>query len=518
MVWSFIVKKYVFGVLILTLLLCSCLNINDIFQGKDDEQKEKSEFDDTDTGKIESFWALDMQTQSFYQISAVLLAENADCLIYAESNAQGKTVVKTSVAEGIAREYSQNIYAKMTNTFGSITHITEKNKVTFLLLDIRDGYDPAEEGGYVAGYFYPDDMEDRANSNRRDMLYIDINPGLMKMEMEALYSTMAHELQHLINYSNTVLAKGREQDLWINEGLSTAAEYVYGGDPANRVINYNEDWLNTIRLGNNFFVWNGYWELVSPIDLWADYATVYLFFQWLRLHADNDTGIYKEIINSPYFDYRAVTQTARNRIPALGLTGSPESDWEKTLRTWMLANAIQGETGLLGYRDKIGEITRNKTTKLKTYYFYETDGQPREFSPGEGIFTQIVSSPYTPPAGSGSHIRYLGFTKAGAFDITPPYEGEYLLTFNANADNKVLVYLPNDKMALLPGETGYLASSVGAAPKKEIFGGTAAFSRTAAETSARPASYPVDAGFLIKKRQWEKSRAAAAAGVNPPGE
>ncbi|MDR2100948.1 MAG: hypothetical protein LBP43_00080 [Treponema sp.] len=473
--------------------------------------------DDSDIGKTESFWALDIQTQSFYQISAVLLAENADCMVYAESDAQGKAVIDTPVAEGIAREYSQNIYVPMTSTFGPITHITKKNKVTFLLLDIRDGYDPAEESsGYVAGYFYPEDMEDRVNSNRRDMLYIDTNPGLL--EMEVIYSTMAHELQHLINYSNTVLAKGREQDLWINEGLSTAAEYIYGGDPANRVIYYNEDWLRTILLGNNFFVWYGDWELGIFGDVLADYATVYLFFQWLRLHADNDTGIYKEIINSPYFDYRAVTETARNRIPALGLSGSfPESDWEKMLRTWMLANAIQSETGLLGYRKKISEITRNKVEKLETSYVPDTNRGSWEFSPGEGRFSKIVSSSYTPPAGSGSHIRYLGFNMDGAFDLTPPYEGKYLLTFNANANNRVVVYLPDDKMALLPGETGYLASSVGAAPAKETFGGTAASSRTAAGTSARPASYPVDAGFLIKKRQWEKSRAAAAAGVNPPG-
>jgi hypothetical protein len=91
------------------------------------------------------------------------------------------------------------------------------------------------------------------------------------------------------NYSSTERLTGERVDTWINEGLSTAAEYVYAGDPAGRVRYYNDDPLGTIQIGNNFFYWGGIWDS----DILADYTTAYLFFQWLRMHSSNGIGIYK---------------------------------------------------------------------------------------------------------------------------------------------------------------------------------------------------------------------------------
>jgi hypothetical protein len=343
-------------------------------------------------------------------------------------------------------------------------------------------------------------MEWGLYSNNRDMLYIDTNPGLTNMT--TIYSTIAHELQHLISYS-VALKTGREQDLWINEGLSTAAEYIYGDDPADRVALYNLDYSHSIAHGNNFFVWYGYWELVVEDSL-ANYSTAYLFFQWLRLHANNDIGIYRDIINSRFADYRAITGAAQQRIPTLGLTGSSERDWETLLRTWMLANAIQNPSGLYGYRNKIGEITGGKVEKLTTTYFYGTSKKEWEFYPGEGIFTRLDLSSYEPPVGSGLHIRYVGFGSEG-FDWTLPYEGQYLLTFNANWDNTA-VY-PSG-YGLLPGEPGYLAGSLKGPAGEKTFGGARAVRETPG-ASARPFSYPVDAGFLRERQKWGSGPASS---------
>jgi hypothetical protein len=507
----------IFLSLALALLLCACPDINEeadspgqetgkgqenssegTGEQKPPEEEEQISLINTNVGTTKNFWALNIGTNYYYYLNAVLLAESDDCLVYAESNAAGQAVIETARAEAIAREYSKNIEPKITGAFGEIYHITAENKVTFLLLDIKDGYNPASGGGYVAGYFTTDDMERSNFSNKRDMLYIDTNPGLM--DMDVLYSTIAHELQHLINYSNSILKNRNEQDLWINEGLSTAAEYIYGGDPADRVTMYNEDYGGTIAYGNNFFVWYGIWELDSSIgDSLANYSTAYLFFQWLRLHANNGVGIYKEIINSQYTDYRAVTGTARNRIPALGLSGSSRSEWETLLRTWMLANAIQAPSGLFGYQDKIGEITRGNEERLKTTYFTGTARQEWEFYPGEGIFTLVDTPPYEPPPGSGPHIRYVGFDGRG-IDGTSPYEGQYLLTFNANEDNTALY--PSG-FVLMPGEPGYLAGLLKAPSGKKTFGGIGPV-RENPGASARPFSYPVDAGFLREKQKWEE--------------
>ena len=62
-----------------------------------------------------------------------------------------------------------------------------------------------------------------------------------------------------------------EQDTWINEGLSSAAEYVYKGSHITDKINYyNADPNTYIAQGLNFLTWLNYYE---------NYSTVYLFFQ-----------------------------------------------------------------------------------------------------------------------------------------------------------------------------------------------------------------------------------------------
>jgi hypothetical protein len=75
----------------------------------------------------------------------------------------------------------------------------------------------------------------------------------------------------------------------MNEGLSEAAGYLYGmttanGDPSDRMATYNDYYNDAIGLGDNFYVWDNR-------DLLTDYATAYMFFQWLRLQSG---GIFVE--------------------------------------------------------------------------------------------------------------------------------------------------------------------------------------------------------------------------------
>jgi hypothetical protein len=248
---------------------------------------------------------------------------------------------------------------------------------------------------------------------------------------------MAHEFQHLINFSNTYLKDGNMEDTWIDEGLATAAEYIYDGQQAARIDFFNQDPFGSIKYGNNFFVWDGYWESTARAGAYydpvANYATAYLFFQWLRIHASNGAEIYKDIIGSSYRDYRAVTAAAGNRI------GSSLSDWETLLRTWMLANAYHEPGGLLGYKEEI------ETTVLAI-------SMPSwNLAPGEGIFSIIPNGYFSPGGSSGNNIRYAGFALSST-DINlagPSYNGQYLLTFNANSNKGGA------------SETGFLAQGSG---------------------------------------------------------
>jgi hypothetical protein len=412
--------------------------------------------------EYKTFWARDT-SDNWYTVEAVKRADEGNCIIYAD-------ILETISEETINRitaEYNEKIHGTVTNTFGSA------GKVILLLLDIKDGYG-GDSAGYVAGYFDAIHMYTRATysvSNEVRMLFIDTDPGLNKLSQ--LYSTIAHELQHLINFSQTVSVKKSRKDLWIDEGLSTAAEYICYPSDVSRIEYFNssntrdaDGNYGTIAYGNNFFVWDGYWEQEYG-DVLADYATVHLFFCWLGIHASNGTGIYRDIINNLNGDYRSVTAAAKNTID------SQFSNWETLLGAWMLANYYNSSSGFYGYSGQI---------KTKVFAFADTDHVSWSFSPGEGIFSKQSGS-FSAGPNTGPNIRYRGLGSANSSPVeSPPYAGTTLLTFNANTNKD-----DGD-------ETGYLASVAGTGHGPALSVLPAGPSIRAGNTSAGGTAYPVSFG------------------------
>jgi hypothetical protein len=395
-----------------------------------------------------TFWAQDTDG-NWYTVEAVKRKDGDKCIVYTDILADAD--IDDSVITGIQTKYDTAIHDKITGAFGDVSDMDGNSQVILLLLDIKDGY--TGSGGYVAGYFDFTHMygtETFSFSNKADMLFIDTYPGLS--QMGKLYSTVAHELQHLIHFSRTVKANPskNEKDLWINEGLSTAAEYIYDQSDTSRIKYFNDSNTltngdyRTIPYGNNFFVWNGFWEQEYG-DVLADYATAYLFFRWLGIHGGQE--IYKDIIASSWSDYRAVTEAAKTSSMSSLFTEAQNTDekrWEKLLSTWMLANYYNSSSGtyeIYGYKGGISPLT---------VAVPNIEQNPWPFSPGEGIFSSLTV-PFSPP-NSGDHIRYRGLggsSGSPAIDDSSPYYGTALLTFNASTNKDG------------PDETGYLASVAG---------------------------------------------------------
>jgi hypothetical protein len=373
-----------------------------------------------------NFYAVNLSSNSYYLVDAGLLYSGSYCLIYADVNSG----VSYSMARAVAKEYDQNIHNEMIESFGTIRDVDGNGKVIFLLLDIKDGFNGSTKKSYTGGYFSSNDMLNAPYSNRADMLYLDTYPT--RVGSSAFFSTMAHELQHLINYSQTAPRGRSEKDAWINEGLSTAAEYLYsdGGDPNNRIADYVYDQTQSIAYGNNFFVWNGYWESAAAgarQDAVANYDTAYLFFQWLRIHASNGTAIYKDIIQNSSGDYRAVLDAARLRF----IPPNPTISWADLMRSWLLSNYLYTtSSGIIGYGkdpDFI-RLMNNAVNEVKRYSgsvssptsnkIFPGNGATCYLYPGEGVFS---SNSVHNPGASGVNIGYEGI-------------GDILLTYNGNSE------------------------------------------------------------------------------------
>jgi hypothetical protein len=368
-----------------------------------------------------TFWARNLATKGYDTVDAVLLAEGEKCLVWAESSAG----VSIDTGRAIAGVYDSQIYDKIVGTFGSDEIMTRgdvdgNGKLILLLLDIKDGFQ--DSGAYTAGFFNSSDLLDTSfdnHSNKSDMIYVDTYPS--KLGSPDSYATIAHELQHFINFTTryTEEYQYRRMDEWVDEGLSSAAEQIYlGRHNSERVSQFMAS--ETVRRGNNFFVWGN--EDGNVLD---DYSTVYLFFQWLRIQSGG-TEIYKRIIESPDYDYRAVTGAITGAFAeALGSTS-----WETTLRSWFAANYINSPEGLYGYRDEIPNLR-----------VYALGGRTRELLPGEGVYSMAGSSPGALFPDEGN-IKYAGLRSADsspsegpALSLDTLYPNGRLLTFNSNARN-----------------------------------------------------------------------------------
>jgi hypothetical protein len=422
-----------------------------------------SEFEKADR----TFWGQNTSTGEYYPVEAVLLAggrEGDACIVYGELSAAINNRVTRTTAELIKGEFNQHIYGPITTAFGSYEDIDGNGKLILLLLDIQDDYKPNTGSSYIAGYFNPIDTfskQSYSRSNEADMIYLDIDPG--SAGSAEFYSTIAHEFQHLINFSvhnkNKIIPD--VQDLWIDEGLASAAEYIYNRERGRGHVQMKIDFFNkekdyvkyasAISKGNNFFTW------VEDENLYDEYATVYLFFQWLRIHAKNGVGIYKDIITAKDLDLKAVTGAAAKHIdPTFG-------DWETLLGTWLLANYVNAPSGTLGYKQEI-------TTKPVTI-----NDKALVLSPGEGVFSGFgggvtFSGPTAAEKGVSPHIKYI---KIGTDGKTTPINddgqntggtsGDRLLTFSVNTSHRRYTEMP---ARITGSETGRLTGvkAAGAEP------------------------------------------------------
>jgi len=381
-------------------------------------------FESVSGGK--SFWALDYTKSPVqsYRVSAELLASNELCEVWVEKGSG----VSEQQAKSVANEYKNAVYVKMMKFFGwevlengtryNVMDIADmmgdgNGKLNILLLDIKDGYKKGVNDSYVAGYFYAYNFFDVEESNVSDMIYMDTYPS--SVGADEFYSTLAHEMQHLINFITTAMFRSEVNenneiidlflmDTWIDEGLSAAAEWVYLGKPdESRIRWYNEDRTGFISKGDNFYVWDNYKE--NPSAVLNEYATVSMFFHWLRLQFGND--IYFNILTSLKSDYLAVEEAQEY------------TKWPGLLKMWHTANKINNTSSYEGYKND------SLLKDIKANYLSSNDKQ-WELYPGEAVYTYSLLGTSTPDL-SGS-IRYLGMSDTNVSGNIPA-KGT-LLTYN----------------------------------------------------------------------------------------
>ncbi len=336
-------------------LSCEAYRINPIipfdYEGLEPLNIE-SQFELSAVGDTRSFWVYDFTTNRFYQITATLQAIGIECLVWSNDTVR----VTQSRAQQIASEFDGVIHPLVLENFYYPSDVNNDEKVSILCFDIIDGFNGTTQNSYIAGYFYSGDLFSGTGSNMMEIFYIDTYP-LMEypagsdVNVTRAFSTLVHEFQHMVNFNRNVFVEGDgNMDLWLNEGLSMAAEHIYGGVQTGRISFFNNS--TAIRDGKSLIRWE---------QTLADYSLNYLFLQYIRTQMGIGSSIFKEILLDTANDYSAVENVVKKYI-------SPSKSFGDFMTDFRLALLLKKPTGPYGF---MGESCFNSVSPL----FYTGTGK-----------------------------------------------------------------------------------------------------------------------------------------------
>ncbi|MEO8449095.1 MAG: hypothetical protein ABI647_04850 [Gemmatimonadota bacterium] len=168
-------------------------------------------------------------------VSAALKYAGANLYVYVDVASPANGFTDAQLA-GFGQVSDQVLYPLVLNTFGPPSDLDQDGHVTMLLTPEVNSITPAADcstQGFVAGFFDGIDLTDDPSGNGGEIFYalVPDPTGTASCThtvadvLNAIPSTMLHEIQHMVNFGQHVLVHGGDaEDGWLDEGLSRIAE------------------------------------------------------------------------------------------------------------------------------------------------------------------------------------------------------------------------------------------------------------------------------------------------------
>lgn len=246
-------------------------------------------------GDSRSFWVQNADS-TWKQITAVLRASGSYCYVWvAEANYSAASESKTdekitsAQAQAVADNFD-TVFPAETAVFGSkysssdqkTNLVAPSGKISILVYDIDYDYSSSQTGG-TFGFFWAKDLYTDAyiqtkgdyRSNETELFYIDalftdLVPNMM-------YSTLAHEFQHMLHFVHKSVEKNLSSSTWYNEMLSMLCE-----DMLQNTLGITDNESPKGRLPYFNYYYNGgmtTWR--TGKDVLISYANAYAFGAYL---------------------------------------------------------------------------------------------------------------------------------------------------------------------------------------------------------------------------------------------
>lgn len=327
----------------------------------------------------------------------------------------------------MAAEMFDSKFDLMQSSFGDHDNGSSGDgRLNLLYYNIDDGWEPGQ--GYIGGYFYALDLYTAG----MPILNIDTYPGVarpssdggMISDISYTYSTIVHEYQHLICFSQCGAA-----DTWINECMSAAAEEICfpGSSVYPRIQSWTDhyysqaqDWDNPpeeVEYIPEYSLYNGYsmydWSNDLPTDdLLVLYAQVSLFAQYLYSRFGNT--VFHSIMDNMSTGGGLSAPNSFQSI-CLAATGVEPSELVKNFRVALYANTSPDEYGGIysfsmqpGYDPDEYYGVQDLYDLLCPVVF---TGTSCSIKGGGAICIKPTGGVYYPPSDAASGLVYVGITR-----------------------------------------------------------------------------------------------------------
>ena len=243
------------------------------------------------------------------------------------------------------KEWGSNAQAKYSNLIG------ESDTIDILLTDIDN--DNSKNGG-VVGYFWSKDnfsASSYSGSNERIMFYADsvmfANTSNGDFWQKQLYSTLAHEFQHMINFYQKNIIHSSGSETWLNEMMSVTTEDLvatkieHNGD---RAVDYTDGSAGASgnthgrfpRFNQNNDITLTNWNQTS--NVLNDYAKVASFGSFLTRNYGG-AELMHNMMDNNYSDENAV-------IDAIKTTTGKDVTFVQLLQEWGIAVMLSSRDDL----------------------------------------------------------------------------------------------------------------------------------------------------------------------------
>lgn len=298
-----------------------------------------------EVGDQATFNTYNLEANCNEKIKATLKKIGKHCYIYLQN---GKNVDQKTI-EKIAHAFDNRIYPEDRSMFGEEWNpgIDDDSRITLLLLDIKDGYNPsAGNYAYTGGYFNAGDCYTKAKyatSNQREMLYLDINPS--DPTSEKFMSVVAHEFQHMIHWNHDP-----KEYTWVNEAMSQLAPYLCGYGHPSQV----DAFLRSPD--NNLCAW-------SDDDVVANYGQAYMWAQYISTRIANTDERRRAFIRRMVAQTSAGMNGVNAAIEKQGIKNSARN----IFRNFCVANYLNDDrisNGDYGYTKDLSRFYLNPGLKL----------------------------------------------------------------------------------------------------------------------------------------------------------